>query len=208
MNNLEHFHHLITWYLLGVIDERQELIDIFRNSRVILVALAPFLCVYIEFLFNIFLARFFFKLAPLRLNVPDVISTNRSSLAWNDESLKELQDFLDERFLIYGEQIQDLKGKIYKVSFKDYTDWDGGIGYEIDVIHYEILNMDMFHHYCQMHDFSELFYRGSLADGLKVNHWLVQNPWIKIMIEDFELDKSIQFLPWCKTQNLKFLLFD
>lgn len=28
--------------------------------------------------------------------VPDVISTNRSSLAWNDESIKELQDFLDE----------------------------------------------------------------------------------------------------------------
>ena len=112
--------------------------------------------------------------------------------------LPYIEDFLDEKFLIYGEQLIEPVGRIYHVVFKDYSDFHGGIGYEIDVLDYQIDNLELFHNYCQNHDLSELFYRGSIFDGLKVNHWLNNNPFIKIFREDFELNKTIQFLPWCK----------
>lgn len=51
--------------------------------------------------------------------VPDVISTNRSSLAWNDESLKELQDFLEEIIRYIQSEWRRLEKKARKGNIQE-----------------------------------------------------------------------------------------
>ncbi|MGV9001600.1 MAG: TIGR02391 family protein [Candidatus Saccharimonadaceae bacterium] len=51
--------------------------------------------------------------------VPDVISTNRSSLAWNDESLSELREFLEEVIRLIQVEWRKLEQEARKHNIKE-----------------------------------------------------------------------------------------
>ncbi len=56
--------------------------------------------------------------------VPDVISTNRSSLAWNDDNLAELKEFLDEIMKFIQAEWRRLEKENRKKDIKDKFDVD------------------------------------------------------------------------------------
>lgn len=56
--------------------------------------------------------------------IPDVISTNRSSLAWNDNNLLELREFLEEIIRYITKEWRKLKAAETKKEIKDKFDID------------------------------------------------------------------------------------